>query len=451
MADFILFSIGFVEALILKWWWLILPMILFPIAEKLYLFWIRWDVWFEDKEWTMLEVVPPAPIEKPFRAMEDVMTMLWGVIGTNDWKSKYCEGQHPQIPGTWFSLEIASIKGNIHFYLRVPDGFESSAESAVYSHFPEAEIKEAEDYTKKVPDNLPNKRFGFYGEDYQFLEPEKDYLPIKTYSQFFEEHPEVKESKRLDPLNSLLEHMTTIGEDEQLWFQIVCNPVIEGKNYEWEDPAKRKIAELANRPEDKPSESKSITGMVLNELFFGEDSVLKRIFQVLFGLGEEELEEESEEERDFTKEVKTTPREKEKIRLIEEKLSKNVFQVWMRSGYVYRKDKPYSYGNRMIPFSYLGHFQQQDTNAFVFMKETRPKVYYFFRERRMYQRKKRIFKKFLKRLPPKYPNLDPGTFMLSVEELATLFHFPTDATKLPASVPRVSIKKAGPPPSVTLE
>src|SRR3989338_8621237 len=65
-------------------------------------------------------------------------------------------------------LEIASINGEPHFFVRTPKQFQDSVESSFYAQFPEIEIKEADDYTKYVPQDLPNKDWDMFGADYQF-------------------------------------------------------------------------------------------------------------------------------------------------------------------------------------------------------------------------------------------------------------------------------------------
>ena len=48
----------------------------------------------------------------------------------------------------WFSLEIASFGGMIHFYIYTQKGFKSLVEHQIYAQYPGIEIEEVEDYTK---------------------------------------------------------------------------------------------------------------------------------------------------------------------------------------------------------------------------------------------------------------------------------------------------------------
>ncbi|MBC7074100.1 hypothetical protein H5T58_01800, partial [Candidatus Parcubacteria bacterium] len=128
-----------------------------------------------------------------------------------------------------------------------------------------------------------------------------------------------------------------------------------------------------------------------------------------------------------------------------------------------RKDQPYFGGNFAIGRTYFQHFFHQALNGIVFFGPTRTKIHYLMRQRRVFLRKRKIFKNYLLRMPSYFPwNLrgipihpfdfgfypkgpgswKKGTFLLSSEELATIFHIPTKITV--PTVPRVITKKIGP-------
>ncbi len=211
-------SFSFLFTVLKNWWWLIFPLAIFPHVNALYLWWIRWCVWYKKNKWILLEIKPPREILKPYRAMEDIFSIFWGFIDGPNWREIWCEGEHIKGP-YWFSLEIVSIKGEVHYYMRILDIWRNTVESTIYSQYPEAEISVVDDYTRNVPQNVPNKDWDLYGEDFSFMK--ENAYPIKTYPQFFEEKPEVtKEEKRLDPMDSLLEALSKLKSGEQLWRQI---------------------------------------------------------------------------------------------------------------------------------------------------------------------------------------------------------------------------------------
>ena len=86
-------------------------------------------------------------------------------------------------------------------------------ESAIYAAYPEAEITEAEDYLEEFPHVLPNETFDISG--FEEVLRHENYLPIRTYPMF----EEMVEEHRIDTIAPLMEAMSKLKNDEQLWFQ----------------------------------------------------------------------------------------------------------------------------------------------------------------------------------------------------------------------------------------
>jgi len=143
------------------------------------------------------------------------------------------------------------------------------------------------------------------------------------------------------------------------------------------------------------------------------------------------------------------------------KISKNAFKCWLRGLYIYKKgEMKYYAGARRIARSYFGQFGTQDLNSIVYIGPSRCRIHFWFLNRRLYLRKRRILRYAIERLPLSFPwNLDQRLILpphyprgpsilrapiLNAEELATIFHFPIKVV-LP-TVPRVEIKRPGPPP-----
>ena len=423
-----------------NWWWIIVPIIFYYPVTFLYLWWANWDIWAKRKEWILLEIKPPREVLKPFKAMEDVFLKVWSVIDYPNWREKWCEGMilNPE----WFSLEIVSLGGEVHFYIRILKAWRNLFETILYAYYPEIEILEAEDYTKKVPHDVPNEEWDLYGEDFYLSRP--DPYPIKTYSAFFEERPEVmKEEKRIDPMNSLLESMAKLQSGEQVWLQIVCIPADSRTVDVFEEG--RKIADkIARRPTEKPAAQKPIIQEVAEVLISGKAPEEKKPAEVEI----------------IPPEMKLTPGEKRILTAVEEKISKYVYKVFIRTVYLYKKDEPYSYGNYKIGRAYLIHFADADLNGFRYWGATRTRIHYWFRGPRLYLRKRKIFKNYIERLPPLFPRMSgkpfgfekkKGLMILNTEELATIFHLPALAAPLPPEVPRVEAKRGGPPPELPVE
>ena len=117
--------------------------------KNLYLWWVAWDFDYATKaKWVLLEVTPPKEVLAPFKAMEDVFSSLWPILDRANFREIWCDGELSNGP-YWFSFEIASIEGRIHFYLRFLQQHRISVETALYAHYPDIEIQEVQDYVKK--------------------------------------------------------------------------------------------------------------------------------------------------------------------------------------------------------------------------------------------------------------------------------------------------------------
>lgn len=442
------------------WWWFFFPIIFFFPFKTLYLWWIRWEVWYKKNKWILLEIKPPKEILKPFKAMEDVIDVLWGVYDGPNWRERWCEGELIKGP-FWISFEIASLGGEIHFYLRILEGWKDMVESTIYAYYPDAEISVVRDYTKGVPQDIPNETWDLYSEDYSLLKD--DVYPIRTYSMFFEERPEVvKEEKRLDPIDSLLEALSKLKPAEQLWFQIVAAPITD-RDYPWQSRGRALVNKLAQRPaKEKPKP------FLVRELQAWVKSFLEVGGTIATGKPPPPSPPPKEELGLIAPELRLTPGEREIVKAIENKISKKGFKTWMRIVYLYKRDEPHFRGNYKIIRSYLHHFAAQNLNMPVFWGPTRTRIHYWMRARRLYLRKRKNFRNYIERLPPLFPRTEDGkpffpfgfaprgpgirgTVILSSEELATIYHFPAKITALAPAVKPVEAKKGAPPPGLPTE
>jgi hypothetical protein len=443
----------FIFQFLKNWWWLFFSLIFFLTARFFYFWWIRWEVFYKKTfKWILLEIKPPKEVLKPFSAMEAVYSMLWGIFDDPNWRARWCAGEFPLGGGGWFSFEICSFGGEIHFFARIPDFFRNSFESAIYSQYPDAEILEVEDYTQKIPKDIPNEKWDLYSED--FILANDDYLPIKTYPIFFEKEVEEKrviEEKRLDPMDSLLELFSKLQSGEQIWLQIVINPAAEKQfPFRWQTAGRRAADKVAKRP--SPKRPKSMVEEAIDVLVYGPPK-----------------KGEAKPPELVAPELRLTPVEKEVLKGIEDKIKKPACECWIRSVYVCKRDEPHIFANYKLVRGYLmSQFATEHMNRFTPFGGTRTLIHYWLKDRRLYLRKRQRLRDAIERLPSYFPwNLtgDPPPFLkfltlfgyrilpgrrstciLSVEELATIFHFPIKIY-IP-TVPRVEVKRVGPPPSL---
>jgi len=425
------------------WWWVFLPIMLQSQLKTLYLWYIAWDYDYAKQKWVLLEVIPLEAMLMPLKAMEDVFSAIWPLMDVGNFREVWCDGELPNGP-YWLSWEIASIEGKIHFYIRVLQQHRTSVESALYGHYPDIEIHEAQDYVKLVPPTIPNEEWDMYGEDWE--QKKEPAYPIKTYESFFEPQGEriAAEEKRMDPLISLLESMSKVGPGEHYWVQITTVPIVEHDEPEWRAEGQKIINKIAKRKEKKEPTLMEDLARVAKEVAMGPEKE---------GEGESAsyswapLEEDEE-----TGELKIslTPGEREIITEIENKMKKPAFRTNIRGVYVARREV-WKAPNRVISRSYFGHFSTNNMNYLGFSGRTRPRVHFFMRKRRVFMRARKMFRMTVMRFPPLYPDRHELCPILSTEELATLWHFPLRVSGGSLAMGKVESKKAGPPANLPIE
>lgn len=406
------------------WWWLVLPFLFFSALKTLYLYWIE-DRWWAKVKWILLEVRIPRDIERPLKAMEQVVSNFWSFHDPPNFKEKWFEGKF----SLSFQLEIVSIDGSVHFYIRIPDYYKAIFESAIYSQYPEVEIMEVEDYTKKVPQSLPSKEWDSWGCDYALAK--SDCYPIKTYQSFFEPTQEVEEEKRIDPLAVLIEGMSKLQKGEQLWFQLRVQPILA--EIPWVEQGKEEVARLVKRP--LPPKPKSIVGEAWRA----------------FWAGKEPFAEEAAEEGIIPPEMKLTPGERDIVKAIEDKISKPAFSVNSRFIYLGKRDVFFKPRLRLL-LNFSAGLSTRNLNGLKPWGKTITKIAppAPYRRRRLYMRQRQLFRRYVRRQIPLYPR-SGGTFILNSEELATIYHFPGKVGAPTPAFPRIEAKKAGPPPTIPTE
>jgi hypothetical protein len=448
----------FIITILKNWWWLIISYYLSRAATGLYFWWLRWEMKLKKDKWILLEIKPPAENIKPLSAMEDIYDILWSVYDAPNWRERWIEGTLPTAPN-WFSWEIVSFGGQIKFYLRIKQEWRESLIPALRAHYPEIEISEAPDYVYQIPQNIPNENYDLFGFDYTLVR--KDYLPIKTYFDFETEPIKSKEEEvremRVDPINSLLEDLAQLKDHEKVLIQIVCAPLLSSEAvFDVVKEGKKYLGKLRGEPE--PKKEKSFLESFFIDFINEWRDAMAFIITGIKG--------QPKEEKGGEAKLKPflTPGEQKLAEKIERKIQKKLFKTWIRFLYIYDVNKPQTPGAAGIFNRYIHHFVGD--NLLVFMGPTRTKIQYWLRKRRLYIRKRRLWRYYIERLPPGFPwnwngrpmvppfyPTSPGeicrTPILSSEELTTIFHFPFKVA-LP-QVPRVEAKKGTLPPGVPLK
>ncbi len=399
---------------------------------------LAWELWLSyvqtlflrSIKWTLLEVKPPKEVFKSPLAMELVLNSLYQTGGHGNWMQKYWQGAMRN----WFSLEIVSIEGSIHFYIRTATKFKSVIQSQIYAQYPQAEVTEVEDYTAAIPD-IPlegSAPVALWGT--QMVLAKDDVYPIKTYVDFGLDRAvgSLDEQQRIDPITPMLEFMGSIGAGEQIWFQVLVRGVTdrfvvknkageEEGGKKWPDKVKAVIKEFNDSLNEKDKEGKTIA--------------TRRATRGELGV----------------------------IEAVERNASKFAFDAGIRAIYLTQPDK--FDANRIAGLT--GMVRQYNSNDFNSFKPDGPTGFDFpwqdLTGKKTTKAKKDILGAYKARAyfyggfnlanPETYfthPEVSGRKpFVLSTEELATIFHLPGRVAETPSFV-RIEATKAEPPANLPI-
>ncbi len=394
-------------------WWFMLPLITF------FIFWDFWMLYIQFKfitaiKWMLLEIKVPKNIMKTPKSMEQIFAAAHApyTYGLRFFE-KYWEG----IVEYWMSFEIVGRAGESHFYLRLPRQFRNLMESAIYGQYPEAEITEVDDYVKQMPKILPNEKFQLYGNEQILKKP--DCYPVRTYPMF----EEAVEERRVDSIASLLESISKLKGEEQMWIQILARPIGD----EWKKKGEETVNQLLGITEKK-EKTPWLPGLGVS---FGE------MLRALFEHPSMEAKEKKKEQINFRL-LMLTPGQKEVAEGIERKIAKLGFQTTIRFLYIDERGG-FVRDNVAALQGYFRQFSTQNLNLFRPNKLTMSaSVHGLFKEMRLNWRRRLLYERYRDLI------FDHRKSILNIEELATIYHFPilgVESTYLE----KVESRKGGPP------
>ena len=430
----------------LFWRYSVLKQIL-AFAGMIFLGWTAWKFWVHYVQqdfisgitWVLLEIVPPREVLRSPQAMELFITNALYQWSEKGGKEEYWQGA----VWFWFSLEIVSIDGQVHFYIRTPSRLQSLLETQMYAQYPQAQVKVVEDYTLGVDEISEKSEWNAWGCEFKMNKPVS--IPIRTYVDFgLDEDP--KEEYKVDPISPVIELFGSIQKGEQMWLQIVVTPSkktyrVPGKLFErlnWQQEAERELLEMlapftsARKRED-------------------------------LGPGH------------FGKEVRAPKYMDDLIDGARRKMQKLGFETGIRIMYLAKKEifplgtrTNNSRNIRLIFRQYEspflnGFFRFNSTQGdayggiFTISKQTvmllANRMLEEYRERSFFHLPMRHHLFNNHTIPwPLAPAIFPAykhheTYVLNSEELATLWHFPGQILKVP-TLERIESKEASPPPNL---
>lgn len=419
-GDYLIFEN--VVLIFLYLWWLILP---YPVWKLFMIVWGEYSgfIFAIKGKFVLLEIKPPGETEKSPKIMEQVFAGMHSWSAPNKFE-KYCGWRPLQDK---YTFEIASIEGTVRFFVRCPLMARNNVEAQIYAHYPDAEIFEVEDYTLKVPQNLPNKDWDVWATSLKLFND--DAIPIRVFKYFKEDVT----GQMIDPLASMTEAMSRVGKNQHMWFQVIFSPINEP---DWLPGARKKIEEI----KEELAGNKKVEKMgMLEKTFKGAGRLVTNTFNAVLGneLNLDPIDKTENAKNEFNIQ-KLRPAQQDVLKAIEENIAKPGFATSLRYVYTGKKE---NFNKALGVAGFMGAIKQlADNNLNSLVPDNRTKTfanYYFSEPRLQYRQRKAV---------AAYKDRDPqGTnFNFNTEELATVFHFPDMSVKTPA-IQRIEAKKGDAP------
>jgi hypothetical protein len=420
---------------------------LLPIGLVFILGWIAFKMWvhyvqqdfISGIDFVLLEIVPPREVLRSPKAMELFFTNALYHFSMKGGREELWQGA----VRFWFSLEIASIDGQVHFFIRTPTRVRPLIETQIYAQYPQAQVKAVEDYTLGVDKISPEGSWNGWGCEFNLLKSEA--YPIKTYVDFgLDKDP--KEEFKVDPISPVIELFASLQKGEQMWLQIVVQP------------AKKKFHTPGTwfGTHDWVAESK-----------IQIDKLLKPHTRI----------HPADEVGNAAAQIFTPDQLKKKIEGMVAKPTKVGFDTGIRIMYIAKKEV-FDFSNRRNIRLVFRQYENPDSNGFNRVNSTQadafgsiyfplsPKKVMILANRMLLEFQERSFfnppmrhhlfnnhtiKGFMATIVKQFwlPYLHPPIYVLNTEELATLWHFPGQILKVP-TLERIESKEASPPTNLPI-
>jgi len=303
---------------------------------------------------------------RDFKEVMGVATHLFEAlhsIHSGEFKNKF-------IDEDYFSLEYAMIDNEIFFYVVIPRSIKSLVEKQITAFYPDSYVEQVDDYSIFKPNSK------IAAASLSLVKPY--YYSIRT-----------AEELNSDPINNITNVLSKLGNDSGASIQIIAKPVGDG----WQDKG-RDVAKEMFKGEGGKKKFK------LNPLSW---------ISVLFDFF---IKGEIGEGKDGDAGgAKTTPMTDEEVKIIEKKNSKVGYEFIIRviSAASSQREADSNLGNMISAFV---QYSSPKGNGFYPLK---------------YQNKNTIVKNYILRSSNKHlrHKIKKKKDILSVDELASLYHFPS--------------------------
>lgn len=333
-------------------------------------------------ESTLLVLEIPKTNDKPETAAEQLFASLHGILRDKE-ELKQAGGIQEHL-----SFEIASVSGQIRFYVWVPTALRSFVEGQIYAQYPTVQIHEADE------DYVAHERNHTVIYTSEITLTDSEFLPIKSFQNF-----------EVDPLAGItgtLAKLETTGEE--IWVQVLVRPTPDN----WHKAADSWIKTVKNGGSGSPFAFLT-DGKGFDAKWF-------------FGLLEAFWKPPEQGMGGTTAPKELSERNKTRIAEAEKKATKLGYQVKIRLAYL--GESPTNAKLQMQAI--VGTFKQFNSTNLNGFKVSGPS----FHKEDLEKYRARLF-------------VDKG-YILNIEELASVFHLPHTNVETP-NIVWASTKTAEPP------
>jgi hypothetical protein len=407
-------------------------LILVPLAMPFILLYVFWILrlraiqlrYISEKKPGLLEIKLPKEIVKSPAGMEIFFSYL-NPGGAGTWGEAFLDGK----TRPWFSCELVSIEGEVKFFIWMSEGdkFKNLIENQLYAQYPNIEIYEV----KPEDDYINNFHFNkeavaLHGVQFKFTQ-KTDVYPIKTYVDYGLTGNE-KEEYKIDPITHVIEFLGSLRAGENAWIQIMFR---KHEKEGWKHGVLKAERDL------KAEIKKEIEAVKKEAMPAGGDEKTIKFPQMTKG---QEL----------------------KIAALERNADKTPFDTMIRAVYIAKKEnfnknniggmmgclKQYG-SNNLNGFkpgfsTDISDAQKDLQRVFPFLKKHYEEKVARFKSSILHAYKLRSFFEW----PYRYYKGKP--YVMTTEELATLFHFPSHIVSQTPTLKRVPSKKSEAPSNLPI-
>lgn len=333
-------------------------------------------------ESTLLILEIPKTNDKPETAAEQLFASLHGILRD---KAELRQSGGIQ---EHLSFEVASVNGQIRFYVWVPKALQSFVEGQIYAQYPTVQIHEADE------DYVAHERNHTVVYTSEITLTDSEFLPIKSFLNF-----------EVDPLAGITGTLAKLeSTGEELWVQVLVRPIPD----EWHKSADNWMKRIKNGGGSNP----------LTSLVDGKGFDFKWLLTAL-----EALWKPPEQGSGGTSSApEVSERDKTRIAEAEKKATKLGYQVKIRLAYLGESQTSAKQQMQALVGTFK-QFNSTNLNGFKVANAS-------FKKEDLEKYRARLF-------------ADKG-YILNIEEVASVFHLPHTNVETP-NIVWASSKTAEPP------